>query len=81
MSAGGNRGRPGVPLDGQVRSKAETGYRSVEGALGQAYRMSRRTGFAAVVVLGNHAGEFVVRAEGECTLGEGWGVVARVVAA
>ena len=54
MSSGGRR-KSGTPLNGQPRFKQLSGiYRSVEGALGQALRLSRRSAGAAAVVWQKH---------------------------
>ena len=86
MSSGGRR-KSGTPLNGQPRFKQLSGiYRSVEGALGQALRLSRRTAGAAAVVWQKHwdpvaddGEQYSVHLASE-PLGAGWSLIGEVAA-
>lgn len=80
MSSGGRRDKRGMPRDGQPKEKAATNrYRSLEGALGRALRLSRTTGRALAKVWQNAAGEYSIHPAG-APPGDGWSEVATVQA-
>jgi hypothetical protein len=75
-----SRGGVRVPKFSQARAKQASGlYRSLEGALGRAYRFSLTAGYIPAEVWQNSDGEFSVHDAADA-LGDGWRRVAAVKA-